>query len=220
MSTIPPTSESLTVRNVSYDAFSQGTCRVTPTTKTAPATPILACLVCAYFASGAVGLLDEVIFFKYLSLTFGATAYASSAVLVAFMGGLAGGAALAALLDARVDRPLRLYGVLEIAVGLACAVSPWLFAAVARAYLVAAAGSSSLLVLQTNCVAFAGTGLETSFSALLTLSIGLVLLRKAWSGRRDGDGPDPATEDDRRHHPRRHRLLHAGRDGDPPMGAQ
>jgi len=56
-------------------------------------------LVVAYFASGAVGLLDEVIFFKYLSLTFGATAYASSAVLVAFMGGLAGGAALAARWD-------------------------------------------------------------------------------------------------------------------------
>ena len=41
-------------------------------------------LVVLYLASGAVGLLDEVLFFKYLSLVFGATAYASSAVLVVF----------------------------------------------------------------------------------------------------------------------------------------
>ena len=83
-------------------------------------------LVVLYLASGAVGLLDEVLFFKYLSLVFGATAYASSAVLVAFMGGLALGAALAARFDARVKRPLLAYGVLEVAVGIACALSPWL----------------------------------------------------------------------------------------------
>jgi spermidine synthase len=130
----------------------------------------LAALACAYFASGAVGLLDEVIFFKYLSLTFGATAYASSAVLVAFMGGLAGGAALAARLDARVDRPLRLYGALEIAVGMACAVSPWLFAAVTRAYVTAAAGSSSLLVLQVVRGALAG-----AVVLLPTLAMGATL---------------------------------------------
>jgi spermidine synthase len=101
-----------------------------------------------YFASGAVGLLDEVIFFKYLSLTFGATAQASSAVLVAFMGGLALGAAAAARFDARVSRPLLAYGVLEIAVGIACASSPWLFGAVARLYGSMAAGTSSLAALE------------------------------------------------------------------------
>jgi len=101
-----------------------------------------------YFASGAVGLVDEVIFFKYLSLTFGATAHASSAVLVAFMGGLALGATAAARFDARVARPLLVYGVLEIAVGMACAASPWLFGAVARLYASMAAGTSSLAVLE------------------------------------------------------------------------
>jgi spermidine synthase len=96
-----------------------------------------------YFASGAVGLVDEVVFFKYLSLSFGATAYASSAVLVAFMGGLALGAAMAARFDARVARPLRVYGALEIAVGIACAVSPQLFATVGRVYVGVAPGISS-----------------------------------------------------------------------------
>src|SRR5580693_3895679 len=105
-------------------------------------------LAVLYFASGAVGLVDEVIFFKYLSLTFGATAQASSAVLVAFMGGLALGATAAARFDARVSRPLLAYGVLEVAVGIACVSSPWLFGAVARLYGSMAAGTSSLAALE------------------------------------------------------------------------
>ena len=109
-----------------------------------------------YFASGVVGLVDEVIFFKYLSLSFGATAHASSAVLVAFMAGLALGATAAARLDARVSRPLLVYGVLEIAVGVACAASPALFGAVARAYASMASGTSSLATLEIVRGALAG----------------------------------------------------------------
>jgi spermidine synthase len=109
-----------------------------------------------YFASGAVGLVDEVIFFKYLSLSFGATAHASSAVLVAFMAGLALGATAAARLDARVSRPLFAYGVLEIAVGVACAVSPALFGAVAHVYASMASGTSSLATLEVVRGALAG----------------------------------------------------------------
>jgi spermidine synthase len=105
-------------------------------------------LVLMYFASGVVGLVDEVIFFKYFSLAFGATAHASSAVLVAFMAGLALGASLAARFDAPIARPLFVYGALEVAVGVACAVSPWLFAGVARAYVSLAAGGLPLAVLE------------------------------------------------------------------------
>lgn len=107
--------------------------------------PILAAL---YFGSGAIALIDEVVFFKYLSLAFGATAHASSAVLVAFMGGLAAGAALAARLDGRIRAPLRVYGALEVAVGIACALSPWLFGAVTRAYVAVAEHASSLATLE------------------------------------------------------------------------
>ena len=109
-----------------------------------------------YFASGAVGLVDEVIFFKYLSLSFGATAQASSAVLVAFMAGLALGSTAAARLDARVSRPLLLYGVLEIAVGVACAVSPALFGAVAHVYASMASATTSLATLEVVRGALAG----------------------------------------------------------------
>src|ERR1700722_17144268 len=91
-------------------------------------------LVLLYFASGVAGLVDEVAFFKYLSLVFGATAHASSAVLVAFMGGLALGAFGASALERRVTRPLLAYGLLELLVGGLCAATPALFGLVTRAY--------------------------------------------------------------------------------------
>jgi spermidine synthase len=149
VSTVSPASGSLTTGNVSYDAPPLGRA----TSKTGATFAILGAL---YFASGAVGLVDEVIFFKYLSLGFGATAYASSAVLVAFMGGLALGAALAARFDRRIGRPLVAYGALEVAVGIACAASPWLFAGVTRAYVDAAAGLPSLTALSALRGALAG----------------------------------------------------------------
>ena len=137
-----------------------------------------------YFASGAVGLVDEVIFFKYLSLAFGATAHASSAVLVAFMGGLALGAIAAARFDARVSRPLLVYGALEIAVGVLCAVSPWLFGAVAHLYASMAAGTTSLATLE-----LVRTGLAAAVVLLPTVAMGATLpLVSRVAGAGDGAG--------------------------------
>lgn len=127
-------------------------------------------LTLLYFASGAVGLVDEVIFFKYLSLSFGATAHASGAVLVAFMGGLALGATAAARLDARVSRPLLVYGLLELAVGVACAGSPWLFGAVGRLYASMAQGTSSLATLE-----LVRGGLAAAVVLLPTVAMGATL---------------------------------------------
>jgi spermidine synthase len=124
--------------------------------RTAKPEGVFTLLAVLYFASGMVGLLDEVIFFKYLSLAFGATAYASSVVLVAFMGGLALGATIAARFDARMTRPLFAYGLLEAAVGVACAVSPWLFAGVTRIYAHMASSGSSLATLDLVRDALAG----------------------------------------------------------------
>jgi spermidine synthase len=137
-----------------------------------------------YFASGAVGLVDEVIFFKYLSLAFGATAHASSAVLVAFMGGLALGAMAAARFDARVKRPLLVYGALEIAVGALCAVSPWLFAGVAHLYASLAEGTTSLATLE-----LVRTGLAAAVVLLPTVAMGATLpLVARVAGAGDGVG--------------------------------
>ena len=86
-----------------------------------------------FVVSGAAGLVDQVCFSKYLSYVVGSTAHAVSAVLAAFMGGMALGAQLGGRFAARVKRPLFVYGVLEIAVAAAVAVTPLAFGAVGDA---------------------------------------------------------------------------------------
>jgi spermidine synthase len=80
-----------------------------------------------YWTSGALGLIYEVAFSKYLGYVFGATAHASSAVLVAFMGGLALGAAIAGRIDKHLERPLFAYGVAEVLIGAFCEAVPLSF---------------------------------------------------------------------------------------------
>lgn len=100
-----------------------------------------------YLFSGALGLIYEVTFSKYLGLSFGATAAASSAVLVAFMGGLALGAYITGKLERRVTRPLYLYGVVELLIGLFCLVAPLLFDLLTPLYMEVAARTKSIAVL-------------------------------------------------------------------------
>jgi spermidine synthase len=87
-----------------------------------------------FLVSGATGLLYEVAFSKLLAYIFGATAYAVSTVLAAFMGGLALGAHFGGKNAARVARPLLVYGALEVLVGLVCAASPGAFTVLTSAY--------------------------------------------------------------------------------------
>ena len=80
-----------------------------------------------FFASGAAGLVYQVVWLRQLTLIFGATAYATSAVLSTFMGGLALGSYWA---GRRADRwlgsPLRTYGKLELAITAYAGTIPWL----------------------------------------------------------------------------------------------
>jgi spermidine synthase len=75
-----------------------------------------------YAITGFAGLLAEQSFEKYLQLLVGATASASAAVLFACSLGFAlGGMAAAKLLrKGRIVRPLRAYGIVELAIGIAC----------------------------------------------------------------------------------------------------
>lgn len=76
------------------------------------------------FASGAASLVYELIWFRHLALVFGASLYALSAVLCAFMMGLAGGAWGMGRLLARAsseiepEKLIRIYGLLEALIGL------------------------------------------------------------------------------------------------------
>ncbi len=108
----------------------------------------LGVIVALFLISGGTALLYQVAFGKKLSTIFGATAYAVSAVLAAFMGGLALGSYLGGRYAARVRRPMVVYGVAEIVVALVCALTPALFEGVSGAYLAAVqALPSSLLAV-------------------------------------------------------------------------
>lgn len=79
------------------------------------------------FLSGITGLLYEVLWAKYLSLVLGNTADAHTLVLAGFLGGLAlGNGVLGPWVD-RADNQLRLYGWLELGIGLLGVTSPFLF---------------------------------------------------------------------------------------------
>jgi spermidine synthase len=80
-----------------------------------------------FILSGATGLIYEVLWARMLGLVFGATTFAISAVLAAFMGGLALGSAWAGKLAARIKRPLKAYGLIEIVIALYALAVPFLF---------------------------------------------------------------------------------------------
>lgn len=71
-----------------------------------------------FMISGACGLCYEVVWARELVLVFGAGALATAATLAGFMAGLGvGGLALGPRADG-LERPLRFYGLLELAIGL------------------------------------------------------------------------------------------------------
>lgn len=75
-------------------------------------------ILCFYF-SGAAALIYQVVWLRLLVVELGAALHAVSTVLSSFMAGLALGALLVGrMLDRKPANPLRLYGVLEIAIGL------------------------------------------------------------------------------------------------------
>jgi predicted membrane-bound spermidine synthase len=70
-----------------------------------------------------------------LRLIFGATTAAVAAVLAIFMAGLGVGSAVLGKRADRVAKPLFMYGVLEIAIAISVAVSPWLLAIASSIYI-------------------------------------------------------------------------------------
>jgi spermidine synthase len=94
---------------------------------------VWAILLC-FFASGVSGLVYQVVWVRELVLVFGATTFAVSTVLTAFMGGLALGSYYFGRRSETVERPLRLYGLIEIGIGLYGLAVPLIFAALPGVY--------------------------------------------------------------------------------------
>ncbi|PYT06042.1 MAG: hypothetical protein DMF60_10210, partial [Acidobacteria bacterium] len=90
-------------------------------------------LLC-FFASGMSGLVYQVVWVRELVLVFGATTFAVSTVLTAFMGGLALGSYYFGRRSETVARPLRLYGLLEIGIGIYGLAVPLIFATLPAVY--------------------------------------------------------------------------------------
>lgn len=108
---------------------------------------LLAVLLAMFFCSGACGLTYQVLWLRLLALVFGVTAYAASTVLAAFMTGLACGSLLAGPLLRRLPRPLLVFGVAEILVGLSAVATPLLLDGAALVYARLRAASDSFVLL-------------------------------------------------------------------------
>lgn len=101
---------------------------------------VVVAVVACFFLSGATGLIYEVLWIRMLGLVFGHTVFAVTTVLAAFMAGLGLGAWAFGRIADRHPRPLRLYGLLEIGIGVFCLLVPTLLRLVERVYLALARG--------------------------------------------------------------------------------
>lgn len=85
-------------------------------------------------ASGAAGLIYQVLWMRMFSLLFGNTAYAAAAVLAGFLLGLALGYLVVGGRRRWLARPLRLYAILELGTGLSALPIPWVLTQVQDYY--------------------------------------------------------------------------------------
>src|SRR5688500_10990573 len=90
------------------------------------------------FVSGATGLVYELVWSNYLQQTLGNSGQAHAIVIATFMGGLAAGAFVFGRLADRVKRPLLLYGLFELGIGLYAALYPFVHQAMEALFLVIA----------------------------------------------------------------------------------
>jgi spermidine synthase len=100
----------------------------------APAPRRLAGVAACFFLSGFAALIYQTAWLRQFSLDFGTSEFAVSAVLAAYMGGLALGAGLAAKLVRTVSRPILVYALLEAGIALSAMAVPALLAGARMLY--------------------------------------------------------------------------------------
>ena len=124
-----------------------------------------------FFLTGLTGLAYELVWIRLLILVFGSTQFAVTTVLTVFMTGLA----LGSLLFGRfIDRPfgkgstyphpLKVYGLIEIALGIYCMLSPQVFELLRSTYLITFGGIGGGT---PGTVSFEGTQFFLSFLGLI-----------------------------------------------------
>lgn len=103
-----------------------------------------ALLLACFFLSGFAALLYQTAWTRELSFVFGTSDLAVAAVLAAYMGGLALGAAAASRIASRLRRPVLAYGLLELGVAVCALLVPWEIRAVNALYVALLGGGSAL----------------------------------------------------------------------------
>ena len=136
------------------------------------ATPSLRGVVLALFvASGAAGLIYQVVWSRELVLVFGNTTQAVATIVTAFMAGLGFGSLAGGRLAGTSRRPLRLYGLVELAVAAMAFLLPFAFHGLADLY----RGMWPTLVERPGQLAGVRFGLALAAVAPATFLMGMTL---------------------------------------------
>ncbi len=81
-------------------------------------------LLLCFFLSGLAALIYQTAWTRQFAFVFGTSELAVASVLAAYMGGLALGAAVIGRIAPRIQRPIWVYGLLELAIGLTALAVP------------------------------------------------------------------------------------------------
>jgi spermidine synthase len=103
-----------------------------PASRAAPG--LRGAVLALFVASGAAGLIYQVVWSRELVLVFGNTTQAVATIVTAFMAGLGFGSLAGGRLADTSARPLRLYGAVELAVAGMAALLPFVFEGLAGLY--------------------------------------------------------------------------------------
>ena len=91
-------------------------------------------VIAVFVASGAAGLIYQVVWSSQLVVTFGNTTEAVTTIVAAFMAGLGFGGLAGGLIAPRLRYPLALYGVAELGIAIAALLVPHGFQAIDGVY--------------------------------------------------------------------------------------
>ncbi len=96
------------------------------TTTTTSRSKLYIVLTLCFFISGASALFFQVLWIRLFSLIFGTTQFAMGTVIAGFLGGLGIGSWLISRSTSKIERPLLVYGILELFIGLYGLAFPWI----------------------------------------------------------------------------------------------
>lgn len=118
---------------MAYEAASQE-CPKSVAQVSGSAHPIPWAVLIIFFVSGMAALIDQIVWTRALHRVFGVTAEAAGTVLATFMLGLALGSHVFGRWVDRGWNSLRMYGWMEVAIGLIAPLTPWVFLALQPVY--------------------------------------------------------------------------------------